>query len=150
MRSNGSDTVGLRFVDVTVPQGATISNAYLTIYNLGKLHIDPAFLIQCDKQANSPTFAASPPADTPAGRTLTTASYDWTDVSNPNPENPGSWWSSPDISAPIQEVINLSGWASGNALSIIWVGDTTGGPGLLIATYDDSPSLAAMLDFDYA
>lgn len=58
--------------------------------------------------------------------------------------------STPDIASIIQEIVNRSGWASGNAL-VIFIDDngTTINGGGDFSTYDENPAYAAELTIDY-
>ncbi len=117
---------GARFQNVTIPPGATITSAYLTltseanesgttvkIYIIGDLEPDAAaFSTIADYQARRGTSVGGA-----NNNKRTVACVAWDSI--------GSWtldseYNSPDISAVIQEIINQGGWASGNALVLFW------------------------------
>jgi PKD repeat protein len=112
----GNQQVGLRFQGVNIPQGATITSAYVSI--------------QCDEQdtrtLNHIKYAAEDIDNSPAfttaawnlsSRTKTSNIVTWT--------NPPSWYvgtiyNFPDMSAVVQEVVDRPGWASGNSMTFIF------------------------------
>jgi len=112
--NKGSEqVVGVRFVDVAVPKGANITNAYIEFVcdELDEGTLFASLLIEGEPNPNPPTFTSDI-----IGRPRTTANavwepVDWTTV--------GQVDQTSDISAIIQEIVNLDGWASGNALVLI-------------------------------
>ncbi|GAB5417812.1 MAG: hypothetical protein Crog4KO_24400 [Crocinitomicaceae bacterium] len=112
--------VGLRFQNVSVPQGAVISNAYIRFRadeNDGagsQLNI----YIAAEDVDNAASFTAA--NNNISNRTLTTAQYTWPDGSVPAWSNP-NLYNTPDISALIQEIVDRGGWANGNAMAfVLW------------------------------
>jgi PKD repeat protein len=112
--------VGIRFTGINVPQGATISNAYIrfmcdepdgagsqmNIYFAGH-DID-----------NAPIFSSTNFDIT--SRTQTAAQVTWADGTVPA-WVVGTTYDSPDISAIVQEIVDRPGWNSGNAMAfMIW------------------------------
>lgn len=102
----------MRFANLTLPQGSTITAASFTGTPLLADSSSRTFRIQAfaEDDAANPTNLSTAQA-----KVLTTAYVDWT---------PGAWTggtpvAGPDISAVIQEVINRSGWASGNHLAVV-------------------------------
>lgn len=112
-RTAGATDVGswLRFTSVTVPQGATINSATLKLNNNGSGNNGgtPVLLkIQCES-ADNPTMPSG--GTDAASRTLGTAATFSSGVTT------GIY--SFDITAAVQAVINRSGFASGNAMSVV-------------------------------
>ena len=103
--------VGMRFVNVPLPSNATINNAYLQFRANGNDSTATSLMVvaEADKNASAITtddFNLS-------GRTETTASYSWNNV----PEwVRNSDYQTDDISAIVQEIKDLPGWVSGNAM----------------------------------
>ena len=108
-----------RFVNVVIPQGATIDSAVLTLETSAGGDLDPALDIHGDDADDSASFVATPSI---VSRTFTTASVAVTD-----PISAGQW-TSPDISDVLQEIVDRAGWASGNAMTIILNGYSELGP----------------------
>lgn len=115
----GSTNCFMRYTNVTIPQGATISAAYLThkCYNsLSTTTVNGKISAVDEDNATAPTDYASAEA-----KTRTTASVNWNNVA--------AWtadanYQSPSIVTVIQEIVNRVGWASGNAL-IIYIEDNS-------------------------
>lgn len=113
-------TTFLRFQNVTIPKGATINSAVLHLY-AHEDEADPANItVYGEKIDNSPAFTETEELD---DRTYTTASVSW-DIT----ETWTMWepYSSPDLKPIIQEIVNRSGWASGNALTLFFQGEDQG------------------------
>jgi len=134
--------VGLRFQNVTVPQGATITNAYVE-FTADEAHTgatDLAFHAQASDDAAA--FASSD-GDL-SSRLKTAASAAWNDVT--------PWttvhdvYRSTDLSAIVQEVVNRAGWEAGNALAIF----VTGSGRRTAESYNGAAELAPRLHVSYA
>lgn len=107
-----------RFTNVTVPQGANITTAYLT-YGAYELWGTPLTKIY----ANDVDNATNPTSATDAeSRALTSAAVDW----DPVGWESGNLYDSPEIKTVIQEIIDRAGWSSGNALMILHRDDGSG------------------------
>lgn len=101
--------VGLRFQNITIPPGSIINSATLTVNVSGS--DDPLLTVRCEDADNPSNFSTNPSV---INRTQTTAGVSW------NAENIGVGLKSPSsIAAPIQEVIDRVGWASGNAIVVL-------------------------------
>lgn len=133
-----------RFQNVTIPQGVTITSAYLRItddqnQSAKTIH----FKIKGIKEANTANFSSDPD-----GRTKTTAGVDWD--FNSATQVTGTQRTSPDIASVIQEIINQGSWASGNALGLITDDDGTSNDNIFRYTsYDGSTTICAELEINY-
>ena len=114
--------LGLRFRGITIPAGATIDSAFIVIHSHeGKSATDVANItIAGEKNANTETFTMEALI---TDRPKTSASVRW--------EIAEEWGlytkhRTPDIKSVVQEIIGLSGWNSGNALSLILSGENQG------------------------
>ncbi len=101
---------GLRFTNVTIPQGATITSATLDVVVNNSINDIPDIDIYCQAADNAAAFSTTP-YDI-SSRALTTAKGQWI-VASPGTGSGAK--TSPDFSAPLQELVNRPGWASGNA-----------------------------------
>lgn len=110
-RSTG-DLIGLRFIGVGVAKGATITRAVLR-YDVGSGAGNPNLQIHCQKESNPATFTTA--SNDIGSRPLTTAStfYQASGLAG------NSTVYTPDFSAAVQEVVDLPGWASGNAMAVL-------------------------------
>ncbi|MGE5041460.1 MAG: Hint domain-containing protein [Candidatus Levyibacteriota bacterium] len=144
-RTLSSWDIGMCFNNVTVPRGANIVSATLTY---------TASLDQSNNTMNTTIYGVD--ADNPTTPTTdgelwalptTSASVVWNAIP--------AWttniqYASPDIKAVIQEIVNRSGFASGNKLCLEHFGDGSSGNALRLAyTYDANPAKAATLDISY-
>ncbi|MCK4898433.1 MAG: hypothetical protein KAS38_06635, partial [Anaerolineales bacterium] len=116
-------TVGMRFTNIQVPQGAQISSAYIQ-FKVDEISTGGTTLqIQGQAIDNAVTF------------TRTTS-----DISSREKTSAGVAWSPPpwtlvgetgvdqrtgDISSIVQEIVNRQGWTSGNSLVLIITGNGT-------------------------
>ncbi|MEC8787130.1 MAG: VWA domain-containing protein, partial [Pseudomonadota bacterium] len=149
--SSGIQTVtsGLRFTELNIPQGATIVNASIR-FTSEKFNVaGTSLVISAEASASSTAFASS--SNNLSARTKTAANVEWaTDNSFPAS---GEVITTPDISAVIQEVVDLSAWCGGKNLNILIEGSSTdsassrevrasdlgqSGAPQLVVTYDDS------------
>ncbi len=132
--------VGIRFSNIDVPQGSTIVSAYL------QFEVDEAdsqsttLAIQAEASDNAPTFNDN--AHNISSRARTSGQTGWT---------PGAWntgdnaHTTPDLSPVIQEVVDRSGWTSGNSIAII----ISGSGKRTAVSYNGIPSQAALLHIEY-
>ena len=136
----------LRFLNVTVPVGATITSAYLEVYgfhNVNSIDVVSNIYANDADDATLPTTRATHEA-----KARTTAFTAW--------DNPAAWSGatrqSDDLSAVIQEVVDRPGWASGNALMILWDDDgSPAGPDnrLHASSYEHATHPAPLLHIEY-
>ena len=115
-------SLGLRFRDIAIPQGATIDSAFLTVYaHEGKSALDVCILnITGEAADNAETFND---VDLVTARTMTSASLKWT-----IDEEWIMWkpYTSPDLGHIIQEIVNRPGWSWNNAIALILAGENQG------------------------
>ena len=115
MQSHVSDSyfiwhTGARFENITINNWETIDVAYFSVLPFTG-NDDPHVDIYCEDVDDSDDFNTTQDV---LSRTNTRASIDWdeTDIGI-------SWNNSPSIVNPVQEVIERSGWSSGNSLTLL-------------------------------
>jgi len=111
-----------RFINVTIPNGATIDSAYvkITAYATGS-----STTVNVRLSANDVDNATAPTSYAQVtGLSLTTANVDWDNVAG---WSDGTQYNSPDISSVIQEVVSRGGWSSGNALTVVIANNSSTG-----------------------
>lgn len=142
--NDGDQWVGMRFNSIAVPQGALIASAYIqfTVDENDTLTGDK--FIWAEDVDNSATFVST--SSNISTRDLTAASVVWTNIPNwPTVGAAGPDQRTPNLAAVVQEVVNRSGWASGNSLNILMHGS-----GERVAeSYDGSSSDAPQLILTY-
>jgi hypothetical protein len=132
-----------RFADVAIPPGATINFAHLELWPDGNDTGAPELVIYGIDEAD----AAAPTSETEfLADPHTSASVQWDTAWTAE-----VWEQSPDIKNIIQEIIDLGGWVSGNALMLQVRDDLGAGPGnnVWITFLERNPDLAAKLYVEY-
>lgn len=137
-----SQTVGVRFSGINIPQGATVTNAYIQFKAKNSSSAAASLNIKAEASDNASTFNAV--ANNITNRTATNASISW---------NPSGWTAgaagadeqTSDISSIVNEVVNRAGWLSGNALVVIIDGSGYRNP----YSYDGDSSGAPLLHVEY-
>jgi uncharacterized protein YjdB len=142
--TSGAQTIGLRFTGMTIPKNAVITNAFLTF--TGVTPVSPntnnaatSLTIRGQSADNAPAFTTT--AFNVSSRSVTGTSAAW---------SPGTWasgvnYNSPSIAGIVQEIVNRSGWNSGNAMVMI----ITGTGSRASYAYELNASLAARLTVSY-
>lgn len=135
-----------RFTNVTVPPGATITSATLEFYSqVGSSGTVTVHLHA--EAANNPGAFELYNHDVKTiidGGNLTSAYVAWSVPA----WSSYTWYTSPDVAAVIQEIVNRSGWASGNAIVIVVEG-VSGDNTRRICHYSYGASYAAKLNITY-
>jgi type IV pilus assembly protein PilY1 len=113
----GTDYVGIRFQNVPIAQGATIEGAYIQFTANGSTSGTSDLVIhgEAADDANLMDVGESyniSGRGTPASRTFTTASASW----SPADWTDGEVYTTVDISEIVQEIVDRSGWTTGNAM----------------------------------
>jgi hypothetical protein len=140
--SRGRQQVGMRFLNIIIPQGAVIKDAYIrfTVDELTSTDVTVTF--HGEDVDDAVTFANS--SGNISSRTKTSASVDWT----PDPwTSEGATHDSPDLTTIAQEIINRSGWSSGNDVVFIVTGTQT--TYRTAESHNGSSSQAPLLHIEY-
>ena len=142
----GHQHVGLRFQNVTVPSGATITNAYIQFTADETDNDATEIVIRAELVDDADAFSYS--TNDVSTRAMTTDSVTW---------NPPAWNTvgaagtderTPDISSLVQSVVDNGGWASGNNLVLIlYSWDQLK---RVAESYDGSANDAAVLHIEFA
>ena len=142
--SHGTQKVGVRFNNISIPQGATITNAYLTFTSdtpdSGNSNSGTTNLLISGQASDSPSSFSATTNDI-SNRATTTANVNW----SPSAWTLGNQYNSPGINSVVQELIDRSGWSSGNSMVFI----VTGTGSRVAHSYDGVPSQAPVLHIDY-
>jgi hypothetical protein len=135
--------IGLRFLAVTIPVGATIDTAYL-ILKAADNDSGPFDSDFWGEDGSTPgTFTTD--NSNISGRTPTTATVAW---DSPASWTSGTWYNSPEIKTIVQELVDSYDYSSGLAMAIINKYDSGSGE-RLAASYDSSASDAPKLHIEY-
>jgi len=131
---------GLRFDDVSISNGDTVTVAYLSVLPISSTFDDPHLTIYAEDEDNSNNFNTEADVN---DRTTTTANTAWAEW-----DIGVSWNNTPSLVDEVQEVIDRGGWSSGNAMTFLLFGSTSVG-GLYQDSYDGSTSDCAKLHIEY-
>lgn len=137
---------GLRFTSVSIPNGASITSATLTItwaatYSTGNTIVATLYGEAAD---NSAVLTVAD--NNISGRANTTANVASGSLSSVVLDGEKAW----DVTAIIQEIVNRAGWTSGNALSLLMRdAGSTSSEWQDAWSYDGSTTKAAKLDITY-
>ena len=136
-------TVGLRFRDVGVPQGARVTGAWLEFTAAESHSGDFSLTIRGQASDDAPAFSAV--NNDIGGRTPTAASVGW---SNVEAWNAGSTYQSPDLTDIVQETVNRTNWCGGNAMAFMVSGVDSLNRRIAHA-FEGAPELAPILRVTY-
>ena len=125
----------VRFQNVTVPPGSTITTAYLTINLPNAVYDDPDVTIRGNGEANPAAFTTA--TDHLTNRTKTSASVNWTAANI----GTGSQ-NTPELKTLVEEIIAIPTWASGNAMCIYFLGKA--GSSFRFLAYDNGSDYATL------
>ena len=121
-KTGNPTTVGLRFDDLVIPQGATITEAYVSFIPAETRSTAATFTFRGQGTSDTGTFSAV--TNDLSRRPLTSASVTWNapawTASTTFPDN-GSGRSA-NLKDIVQEVVSRSGWASGNSIAFFITG----------------------------
>jgi hypothetical protein len=140
-----TEYVGLRFPGVTIPQGATITAAYLSVVPSSTSEDEPNVTITGFDEDDTAAFTTG--ASNITNRAITTASVTW---SSTNLGATGSsYHDSPSLTAVVQEIVDRGGWASGNAMGFRIRGGSGTTRDLTIEAYENAGANPPKLHIEY-
>jgi len=113
--NNTPQLVGMRFTNIAIPRNANILNAYVEFEVAATGSASTSVTIRGQAADNASAFSST--KNNISNRSLTTAQVAWNNIPAWSALNVK--WQTPNLSAIIQQVVNRSGWASGNAIAII-------------------------------
>ncbi|UCH82333.1 MAG: hypothetical protein JSW20_06780, partial [Nitrospiraceae bacterium] len=138
--SRGAQTVGMRFIALTIPPQASIFHAHVQ-FQVDEISLAATSLtIEGEATDNAATFIDI--SGNISSRSTTSSFVSW---------NPVSWTmqgeiqSTPSIRPIIQEIVNRPGWSSGNSMVIIVTGTGT----RTAESFNGDPLGAPLLHIDY-
>jgi len=108
--SNNDNIIGLRFTDITIPKGHSITSAYLQLKAKESKTHNAKATITGQNAGNTSTFERV--YYNISSRSSTSQSVEWT-FGN---WSKNSWYNSPDITSIISAITSHADWESGNSL----------------------------------
>ncbi len=140
--TSGIHAIGLRFQNLSIPQGAIIKSAYLGFEAAVDDSVNAMTLVDIRAEAADNASPFSTVAFDVTNRPATLASVAW-DIQDWPWANQKRF--SPDISTIIQEVVNRPGWIENNSMVL-----TISGTGVRrTLSYDGLPASAPLLHVEY-
>jgi len=142
---NSSQAVGLRFPGIQIPKNAIITNAYIQFKVDETSSGTVSLTINCEASVNASEFTKN--SRNVSNRPRTTNKITWSPPSWTKVGEQGGSQRTPNLNSIIQEIVNQSGWASGNSLVMI----ITGSNGKRVAeAYEDDAAGAPLLHVEYS
>ena len=136
---------GVRFQGVTIPDGATITSAYLTLYFPAPTQDEPDITIYGQDNGNPGQFTTD--NANISSRTRTSASVDW---GSANLGSSARWVNTSNLSTIVQELVDNYSYASGASMVFVWKSRANDGArDCTVQSYDVSASEAAKLHIEY-
>ncbi|MCA9361368.1 metallophosphoesterase [Candidatus Kaiserbacteria bacterium] len=135
--------VGLRFRNITIPPGSTVTNAYIQFKVDEASSENTVLTIKAEDTNNASTFAGN---GNISARTLTSASVNWVPPAWTTVGQAQTGQRTPNLSSVIQEVVSRSGWSSGNAIAFVITGSGT----RVAEAYDGDSAGAPLLHIEYS
>ncbi len=134
---------GLRFHQVNVPRGAQIIEAHLRLYAAGSGGGLPVAYVLAGEAADAAAdFNSSNPL-VPL-RPRTQAAVDWVLSVWPT-----GWFESPDLSGPLQEIVDRAGWTAGNPLVLLVLSQQSNTGYLDASAWEGNAPVAAQLQVTF-
>jgi PKD repeat protein len=142
VRDANNQTVGMRWTGLAIPNGATITAAYIQFGAKDAQSEVTSLSFRGQATDNAPTFSSA--NGNISTRPRTAAATNWTPPAwTKNQTGPNQ--RTPDLSAAIQEIVSRPGWARGNALAII----VTGSGRRIAFSFDGRAGASPLLHVEY-
>ena len=109
---SGQQTVGMRFTNVAIPEGSTITNAYVQ-FQADRSSSNAVTVDVLAQAADHPATFTTAPGDI-SSRATTSSSVAWA-IPAWSAGQRGAAQRTPNLAGVVQEVVNRSRWTSGNA-----------------------------------
>lgn len=139
---SGDLTTAVRFTNITINQGTTISSAKITFQASSTDTKNVLTKVYGIDEDDTATMSSDPTV-----RTKTTANTDW----DLNGITTGNNYDATGLTAIVQEIINRGGWTQGNSIGFLIVNDGSGGGNIhSFDSYDGDSANAPLLTIEYS
>ncbi|MBM7806021.1 hypothetical protein JOD57_001858 [Geodermatophilus bullaregiensis] len=138
-----AQTSAMRFTGVTVPRGATITNAWVQ-FQVDEASTAAATLTVAGEAADD-AAAFTTTARSISSRVRTSATVTWTPASWPTVGARAAEQRTPSLAPIVQEITARAGWASGHALVLVVTGSGT----RVAESFDGGAARAPVLHVEY-
>ena len=140
---NSNQRIGMRFTNVSIPQGAEITRAYIQFTTDESNSGSSSLRVFAHDTDDAPAFSTS--NNNISDRATTNASSAWSPSAWNNVGAAGSDQRTNELKSVVQEVINRSGWKPGNDMAFI----ISGSGERTAESYNGSTSQAPLLHIEY-
>ncbi|MDN4503876.1 PilC/PilY family type IV pilus protein [Alteromonadaceae bacterium BrNp21-10] len=141
LNSSNNKFIGVRFDNISVPPGAVIQEAYLTFTAYQNRYGTASFKVAAVDEGDPNDF--SPYPNDFLDNKPKTSAVTWSGLSN---WYKNSTYSTPDLTAQVQHLVNRGDWESGNAMMFV-LSDFDGNRGAY--SYNGKPSGAPQLKIKF-
>lgn len=143
--SNGKQQVGLLFSHINIPQGATITEAYIQFTTEGTSRNSSSVNLNIYGHDVDNSWMFTSKKRNISSRTTTSSNVNWQPAKWTTMNESGAKQTTPDVSGIVQEIVDRSGWKDGYCMTFLIKGS-----GLREAwSYDGSSSKAPVLIIKY-
>lgn len=143
-KAGAAQTVGLRFQNVAIPKGATITGAVLEVKAAAATTTAATFTVKGELADSA--FGYTNVARALSSRTKTVASAAWT----PTAWTTGAVYRSSSLTTLVQEIVGRPGWFQGNTLALQLTGTGTRSAVAFNGTPASAPKLIVNYTYDAA
>jgi hypothetical protein len=140
-----NEYVGIRFGSVNIPKGATITAAYMRVVPSGTGEDEPQVTIAGFAQDNTAAFTTTASDITNRPITSNTVAWSSADLGATG----ASYHNTPSLVSIVQEIIDRSGWETGNAIGFRIQGGATTTRDLTIESYENTGNNPPQLYVEY-
>jgi hypothetical protein len=133
----------MRFVGVELPQGATVTAAWVQLQANERSSVVTDLVIRGEASDDAVTFASS--GGNIRGRSPTTAAIPWSPPAWDTVGAAGPNQQTPDVASVIQEIVDRPGWAAGNSIVLTVTGSGT----RTAESYDGQQAAAPLLHVEF-
>lgn len=135
--------VGMRFTGVTVPAGATVTDAWIQ-FRVDEVSAGASSMtVRAEAADNPPTYAAV--SGNVASRPTTTASVPWSPPDWPTVGAAAAAQRTPGLASLVQAVVSRPGWSAGNAMAF----QVTGTGRRTAEAFEGGATFAPLLHVEY-
>jgi len=146
----GTDLMlGIRFQDIRIPKGATVTSASLEFTPTASRSGAVTWTIKGHNSSNSSLIITSPNNLGARAQTTATATWDVPDWTAEDPIATTDTSSTNTLKGVIQEIVNRSTWCGGNSLTLLITAPAGTTNERLAYSYEGSPSKAPKLKYTY-
>ncbi len=144
INAGNNQVIGIRFTSVNIPKGATITNAYLQFKVDETSSTTTKLSIQGEARSNAPAFTKT--ARNVSSRLKTSKIVSWIPISWLKLGATGADQRTPNLAPIVQEIVNQSGWTTGNSMVLI----ITGSGKRVAQAFENNPAGAPILHIEYS